>query len=168
MEWVDIREYTGLYFINNIGAIKNKNGTIKKSRKCTNGYLKVTLSKNGKKTTHLVHRLVATAFIDNHSNLKYVNHKNGNKADNRAENLEWVTPKQNANHAIENGLTPIGEDCTNAKYTEKDAINVIELYNKGYSRKDIIKITGVSFHVVKGIRARTRWKHLSHLLKIGG
>lgn len=68
---------------------------------CPNGYLQVHLrnaaaDKRSKMAN--VHRLVADAFVPNPARYSQINHKNGNKQDNRAENLEWCTPKQNIAH----------------------------------------------------------------------
>jgi hypothetical protein len=70
------------------------------------GYLRVVLCKEGNSKLWYIHRLVALAYIPNPENKKMVNHKNGNKRDNRAENLEWVTRAENHIHAFENGLYP--------------------------------------------------------------
>lgn len=80
----------------------------------SNKYLKFNIGSNGYKTVMLfnnegskrksVHRLVAETFLENPKNLPQVNHKNGNKLDNRLENLEWCTVKYNSNHAWENNL----------------------------------------------------------------
>lgn len=68
------------------------------------GYLGVVLCKNGKTKLIAVHRLVAMHFIPNPENKPQVNHKNGVKNDNAAENLEWVTQSENMKHAVKTGL----------------------------------------------------------------
>lgn len=67
----------------------------------TNGYFSIHLFKNKKSHTKMIHRIVANTFIENPEFKKEVNHKNGIKTDNRIDNLEWVTPKENIRHAID-------------------------------------------------------------------
>lgn len=104
--WKDVRGYEGLYQVSDQGRVrsldrinsagKRTRGTIRKQTKnVKNGYLYVGLSKNGKSTNYSVHRLVAIAFIDNLEGLYTVNHKNENKEDNRACNLEWMSLSDN-------------------------------------------------------------------------
>lgn len=66
-----------------------------------NGYLVVSLSKNGMRKNHYVHRLVAAAFIDNPDNKLYVNHIDYNKKNNAASNLEWCTQLENVRYSAE-------------------------------------------------------------------
>lgn len=88
-----IKNYNN-YSISNIGNVRNnKTGRILKPHIKENGYMQVQL---GRKTIpQYIHRLVAIAFIPNIENKPQVNHKNGNKQDNRIENLEWVTAREN-------------------------------------------------------------------------
>lgn len=67
-------------------------------------YRWVKIRRAGKQHTTFIHRMVAKAFVPNPDNKPQVNHKNGNKLDNRAENLEWVTPSENKQHAHALGL----------------------------------------------------------------
>ena len=67
------------------------------------GYYTVRLY-SGKPVTKYLHRLIAEAFIPNPENKKYINHKDGNKLNNKVNNLEWTTHKENVNHAYQNGL----------------------------------------------------------------
>jgi len=88
--------------------------------KAKRGYLEVCLSKmsHSDRKSHKVHRLVAEAFVPNPDNKPHINHKDGNKLNNSFENLEWVTPKENVQHAIRIGLfKPKQKGKTTAQYT---------------------------------------------------
>lgn len=100
--WKDIPNYEGLYQVSNFGNVRNKYKKI--SQFNNKGYLCVSLYKNNKKSNLRVHRLVAQAFIENKNNKKEVNHIDGNKHNNCVCNLEWVTSKENKEHAVEIGL----------------------------------------------------------------
>ena len=78
-------------------------------RESTYGYFYVNLYKDGKKSKHSIHRLVANAYIPNQYNKPQVNHINGKKLDNRLENLEWVTASENGIHAYKNGLSKVSD-----------------------------------------------------------
>lgn len=93
------------YEVSNLGNVRNrKTGRVLRPGRQKDGYLLVGLCKDGKEKKFLVHRLVATAFISNPDNKLQVNHINGNKTDNRVENLEWNTDSENQKHSIRTGL----------------------------------------------------------------
>ncbi len=105
-KYYDIKDYEGLYKVSNNGDIFNSRNNLKVLKPGTSnkGYLIVSLCKNGVPKTYLVHRLVALAFIPNPENKPTVNHKWGDKLDNRSVALEWATYSENMLHAHENGL----------------------------------------------------------------
>lgn len=110
-KWKDIDGYVGLYQVSDMGRVRRiesvvyRNGNpmciakkILKSQKCSNGYRMVSLSKDGIVKQHLIHRLVALAFIPNPKNMPEVNHIDENKCNNTTKNLEWVNHQANINH----------------------------------------------------------------------
>ena len=115
--WKDIEGYEGLYKVSNLGNVKSLDRMVERFNNKVvikgimlvqsldhRGYPLVNLHRDGKGKTTRVHRIVAQNFIDNPLNNKTVNHKNGNKLDNRVENLEWMTYKENSQHSFRTGL----------------------------------------------------------------
>lgn len=97
--WKPVIGYEGLYEVSNIGRVRKVNKTrLRKLQITKKGYYCVALCKNGKKKLFTVHRLVVMAFIGAIPKGMVVNHINENKLDNRVENLEIVTQKQNLSH----------------------------------------------------------------------
>lgn len=100
-EWRDVVGYEGTYQISSMGNIKKTYPTEKHLTPTRfKGYESVILFKPQSRKRHRIHRLVATAFIENTFNKPEVNHKNGIKWDNRVDNLEWCTGEENRLHAV--------------------------------------------------------------------
>lgn len=146
------------YMISDHGLIWNRRERrLMSITPCSSGYLGVHLSGEFGSKTVLVHRLVALAFVYNPDPLTKieVNHKDGNKHNNYYTNLEWATPKENIEHAINTGLMD-KQAC--AKTTEEERQTVIELLKlKKYSCKEISNMTGISKSIISHIRYNESW-----------
>lgn len=137
-EWKDIKGFEGVYMISNTGKVMSmpRKGTQARVPKIRNlslthdGYVKVRLIGNGKDVTQRVHRLVAEAFIPNPDEKETVNHIDGNKENNCADNLEWADRHEQMIHAYKNSLkNPMkGENNPWAKLTAEQ----VEAIRKEY------------------------------------
>jgi hypothetical protein len=93
------------YTVSDCGKIRHvKSQTPRSVRRDRYGYERVNIVHNEKTITRPVHRLVAETWVHNPHNLKTVNHKDGDKANNQAGNLEWLSPNDNTAHAFRNGF----------------------------------------------------------------
>lgn len=130
--WKDVKGFEGLYQVSNLGRIKSYAHKVKcrggfrvqPSKILTNcfdgNYYHVTLFKTNKRKLLLVHRIVAMAFLDNHENKRTVNHIDGNKQNNKVDNLEWATYSENIKHAFSTGLNMPHDGGTSKPILEYD------------------------------------------------
>lgn len=153
-EWVTIEEFPN-YQITKDGKIRNKSTQkIRKNSLGHLGYPVVSLRKNGKMYLRTIHILLARTFIPNPENKPEVNHIDGNKANYKLENLEWVTRKENDNHARRTGLHKSDGDKPVLQYT-KD-MNFIRRYK---SASEAARVTGFSRSQISNVaRGQKRCK----------
>lgn len=169
--WRPIVGYEGLYEISNLARIKSlsKAGSpgeqfLKLGAKdLSTGYSNVQITKSSKPLTKRIHRLVAEAFLVKPEGLHCVNHKDGVKANNLLENLEWVTYSENVKHAYRLGLSkpPIGEIQGNSKLKTVQVLEIIELMKEGVSNKDIASKYQIGSVNISRIRNGKRWAHMN-------
>ena len=131
------KDYGNWYEVYNYGEIRNsKTKKVRKKNILKTGYYFVSgsLGSRKNKITFKVHKAVAETFINNLNNFPIINHKDGNKLNNRIDNLEWCTAQYNVQHAFDNGLILIrcGKDASNTKLTLDD----VKYIRKNYIPRD--------------------------------
>lgn len=159
------------YAISDKGEVRNTNtGLTLKNQHTRDGYCALKISNPDIRfaKTMRVHRLVAMMYLPNPNNWPEVNHKDGNKDNNRVDNLEWCTSSYNQKHAYATGLKHCvikhgcGEDCYGSKYTEKQIREVCVLLQEGkLTYRQIAERTGVSRRNVVTIRCKQSWHHIT-------
>lgn len=146
-----IQGYEELYTISNYGEVfLIKNGLKRKTSITRAGYALITLSKNAVKKTFLLHRLVAEHFVPNPENKEEVNHIDGNKLNNKASNLEWVSGEENREKAIATGLINSFSNRNNV-FTEEQVHFIRELYSLGYSQSKLSRMFSVANSIIRNI-----------------
>lgn len=160
--WKPVENYEGLYEISNFGRVKTiehkihhdgvnssaKLKTVKERIRKPNimkGYHCIALLKDGNRKVYRIHRLVIEHFGEKQPSAEYqVNHIDGDKSNNRIDNLEWVTPKENTIHAIETGLRP--------KHLNEETKRKISINSKiAQNKPDRLKVNSES--------SKRMWEH---------
>lgn len=166
------------YFVSDIGYVFSKarekqcghkgskpqklNQRLLKGRETEKGYLSVILHNNKKKKSFRVHRLIYQSFVEAIPEGKEINHINGDKQDNRIENLEAITHGDNIRHAERNGMInhAKGELAAHAKLNENEVIWIRIKYSDGATLAALAKEYGVHTATIHRIIKRKTWKHV--------
>ena len=144
-------------------SFKNNSSLVMKARVQNNGYLLICLTMKGVQKYLSVHRLVAKAFVPNPKNKPQVNHIDGNKLNNRASNLEWVTSSENQLHASKLGLFRDQRGLKNSqcKLTNAKVVKIRKLFTTGkYTKKYLSSMYNVSPGLISHIILRRVWAHI--------
>ena len=168
-EWRDVPSYEGLYQVSNLGRVRGLDRVVPCSRWGSytvkgrilapvpkpNGYLAVNLRRSGEMYTVHIHALVAQCFIGERPDGYTTNHVDGDKTNNRADNLEYCTPQQNtyhASHTLGNGP---------AKLTNEQAIQAYVMYKtQDVTMKQVARRFGVTAASVHRLVHGETWAHL--------
>jgi predicted XRE-type DNA-binding protein len=173
----DVKGYEGFYQVSNLGNVRSlerkvahrKKGywqvlkeRILKPGNNGKGYLYLTFRKEGEAKNQTIHRLVANAFLDNPENKRCVNHKDGNKLNNKVSNLEWNTHIENMQHAYKTGLrNQTGEKNHSTNLKDIEVCQIKDLLNsKRFYQREIGKFYGVTRATITGIARGKTWKHI--------
>lgn len=160
------KQYIYHYDVSNLGRIRNRaTGHILKQHSFENGYYGCVVSCGSRSDKQVIrtHVAVAKLFVDNPLDLSEVNHKDGDKSNNVATNLEWCTHSDNMKHAIQNGLFKIssGENHGAAKLKRED-VNFIRLHyiprDRQYGARALARMFNVHHSVVSDIINNKIWQ----------
>ena len=170
----DILGFESYYQVSNLGNVKSVKRTIQintnikrtinesilKPKIDVYGYLSVDLYKNKIAKKIKIHRLVALVFIPNYESKPIINHINGIKSDNRAENLEWCTHSENTIHSYKIGLMKAnGINNGRCKLTEKQVLEIRKNV-ENLSQRKLSFIYNVSNCLISDIINKKKWIHI--------
>jgi len=150
--------------VSNSGVVRNKITKRVYNQNLVKGYYRVcTTMRNKTRIGKMVHRMVAELFVPGMRTGFQVNHKDGDKLNNNADNLEWCTSQANRAHAFDTGLQAgvSGEANGRSKTTELDVRRVCELLQDGYRHKDAADEVGISRDVARDIKKGISWRSVS-------
>ncbi|AUR92124.1 HNH nuclease [Vibrio phage 1.170.O._10N.261.52.C3] len=148
------------YFVDEEGNVYGKRVQYLKQQLTKKGYKRVSVTIDKTKYTLFIHRMVATVFIPNPENKPEVNHIDGDKTNNHVSNLEWMTTKENINHANTVLGKGVGETHSQATLTEIQVREVCEYIEQGYRTVDVQRITGIGLEKIKSIKKKAVWKNV--------
>jgi len=167
-EWRPVVGYEGWYDVSNLGRVRRAKpgprtyaGRKLKGSQNQYGYIRVSLCKDGRKVYRSIHQLVVMAFLGPYPDGKQVNHIDGDKTNNRIDNLEYVTSSENSLHSFALGLqAPLrGEQNAQSKLTEDNVHEIRQLLGKE-SKAAIARHFDVSRATIRQIAYGNNWAWL--------
>jgi hypothetical protein len=157
--WKDVPGYEGRYQVSDQGRVRGPSGRVMRGGTAPNGYAHVTLRSSHHKVTAPIHKLVASAFLEQPScGRNHINHRDGVKKNNAATNLEYVSNQENHAHASRLGLKPKGEKNGNSRLTEKEVARIKRLVGK-VSDAYLARTFSVCRKTIANIRTERTWRH---------
>lgn len=167
--WKPLDEYKGIK-ISSLGRVWKAANKSRKERILTefpkdrDGYCRCSVQKlDGTWTSQPVHRLVAKAFINNPFNKESVNHKDGNRSNNKVENLEWVTAKENVIHSYKYGNRKICKQVPRNTLLTDYQVSQIDNLRKLYTVNQISKLFNIEYQSLKNIiRKKKQYERLDN------
>ena len=176
--WKDVVGYVGLYKVSNLGKVKRLSRSsvdclgrpytlkeaILKPNKIKGNYYQLKLTNNYIETSILLHRLVCEAFHGPApAGKNFVNHKIGDKSNNRADNLEWCSFQENVDHAVLNGLRCRGSSSHKHKLVEEQILEICRLRDtEGLSRYELAAKFNISHRNICNILSGDSWNWLTN------
>lgn len=160
MIWTKIRDYDE-YMVSDTGKVARQGHELA-FRPTPKGYLRVQLWKDKKGKDFYIHRLVANAFIPNPNNYPEVNHKDGDKTNNRPSNLEWCSHRGNMKHGYRTGLlNQTGEAHSGVKLSEEKVLQIRALFTTGlYTLRRLGQEYSVNEATIRAVLKRKIWVHI--------
>lgn len=170
--WKPIPRFSGSHQVSNLGRVRSvprvittktgakrqQPGKLMKSHVQSNGYAAVTISKGGEYRPYNIHVLVLEAFEGPRPDGMVARHLNGDRLDNRANNLAWGTPAENQQDRHVHGTATIGEKHPMAKLTLAEVHKIRGFRHHGFSTRWIANRFGISRATVNDIAAGRIWK----------
>lgn len=175
--WKAVPGYEGKYEVSNLGRVKSlarkfycKNGITNQVRERIlkpgtdgSGYFRCALCSDKKLTTFKVHRLVARAFVSGETKERFqVNHKDGNKKNNRSDNLEWATVSENCQHSFDIGLQKPKRGMLNghSKLKDSDIPKIRKMFESGMTSRQIASFYKMDKTIFLDIKNGKCWSHV--------
>ena len=152
--------YSEVLFACADGAIYKKGKGRVRPHVNTDGYHEVRFMHGGVRKNIMWHRVIARSYVAGYFDGAHVNHKDANKTNNLPSNLEWVTHRQNVDHAVANDLYVKGERVHNAKLTDAKVREIRAMNAAGVKTGKIAKLYGVSRFTVRDVLSGRQWKHV--------
>lgn len=162
-EWKCIYGYNNRYSVSSFGRVRSGDRVLKPQLNKKRRYHYICLEGDGRRKNHILHRLVAYAFLPQVWGKNQVNHKDADKGNNKIDNLEWVTKEENYEHARKMGVYvgKHGENSPCSRLKEKDVLEIFRLrMEKGLLHRQIAQMYGMGVSTITHILLGTRWSYL--------